>query len=322
MFQRGLHQGRQLLAAGVPQCNRRMLSARQRGFWTRPAAAEQEPSCLYSGFSDYNRVVTVLEVPKDVVDPFKPFAGSRVLLLDHSGNLHSVWSRDKVLSGSYWDYLAVLPSLVPAGPIGLLGLGAATVPRIMAAHYPGVAVHGWELDPGVVMAGRMYLGMQELEASGALVTHVGDALSDSAAIPGGFSGIIVDLFANAQILPQLTKRSTWDAIRARLADVPGARVLANLGMAPPTVPGTRWQPDAYTTLQAYEAMEAAFDGDVSIIILDGTESNALALTGPLPAPSQWPHSLPAGLQHLGAAHAWRRGVYPLQTSALPADASV
>ncbi len=144
--------------------------------------------------------------------------------------------------------------------------------------------------------------------------------------------------------------------------------MANLGSAPPTVPGTRWQPDAYATLAAYEAMEAAFGGgqaamralaspviplpppprhsspthalaarpaprpappcarllagNVSIILLDGTESNALALTGPLPVPSEWPSALPAGLQPLGASHAWRRDVYPLQTSALPADAVV
>lgn len=37
------------------------------------------------------------------------------------------------------------------------------------------------------------------------VVHVGDALSQDAAVPGGSAGIIVDLFAQGQLLPQLTQ---------------------------------------------------------------------------------------------------------------------
>ncbi len=35
------------------------------------------------------------------------------------------------------------------------------------------------------------------------VCHVGDALAEDAAVPGGFAGIVVDLFAEGQILPAL-----------------------------------------------------------------------------------------------------------------------
>ncbi len=38
------------------------------------------------------------------------------------------------------------------------------------------------------------------------VAHTGDALDTGAAcVPGGFSGIIVDLFAKGELLPQLTQ---------------------------------------------------------------------------------------------------------------------
>lgn len=37
------------------------------------------------------------------------------------------------------------------------------------------------------------------------VANVGDALSDEAAVDGGAAGIIVDLFANGQLIPQLTQ---------------------------------------------------------------------------------------------------------------------
>ena len=64
-----------------------------------------------------------------------------------------------------------------------------------------------------------------------------------------------------------TQRETWESIRSRLAPTapgqPPARVIANLGQSPPTTPGQagRWQPEAYTTLRAYEALEAAFEGE-------------------------------------------------------------
>eukprot|EP00198_Chlamydomonas_reinhardtii_P011627 XP_001700964.1 methyltransferase [Chlamydomonas reinhardtii] len=251
--------------------------------------------------------------------------------------------------------MAGLPSLVPPGPIAMLGLGAGSVPRIIAAHYPtraagagawsaaggGYVVHGWELDPEVVAAARRHLGMSQLEAAGQLVVHVGDALSPAAAVPGGFSGIVVDLFGGGRLLPQLTKRAAWEDIRSRLSDggagssTPSGsgsgcccRLLANLGQSPPTTPGQagRWQPEAYTTLRAYEALEAAFEGEVSLMTVGG---NTLALTGPLPSPEEWPGRLPAalreqllfGLDGCAAGGAggggpqggcWARDVYPLQ----------
>lgn len=61
--------------------------------------------------------------------------------------------------------------------------------------------------------------------------------------------------------PPTAQRSTWEDIRARLSPgVEGCRLIVNLGAAPPSVPGQPWQPDAYTTLRAYEALEAAFGG--------------------------------------------------------------
>jgi hypothetical protein len=40
---------------------------------------------------------------------------------------------------SYWEFLATIPSLSSAhqGTIGILGLGAGTIARMIHAHYPG-----------------------------------------------------------------------------------------------------------------------------------------------------------------------------------------
>lgn len=35
------------------------------------------------------------------------------------------------------------------------------------------------------------------------VCHIGDALAEDAVVPGGFAGLVVDLFADGQILPAL-----------------------------------------------------------------------------------------------------------------------
>lgn len=41
------------------------------------------------------------------------------------------------------------------------------------------------------------------------VCHTGDALADDAVVPGGFAGIVVDLFADGQILPALCEVRFW-----------------------------------------------------------------------------------------------------------------
>ena len=77
------------------------------------------------------------------------------------------------------------------------------------AHYPTRHMAGWELDPAVVMAARLYMGMEEVEATGRLTCHTGDALDPGATVEGGFAGIIVDLFADGHVLPQLTQVGSY-----------------------------------------------------------------------------------------------------------------
>jgi hypothetical protein len=50
-----------------------------------------------------------------------------------------------------------------------MGLCAGTLARLIHAHYPGQRIEGWELDPVVVEAARLHMGLNGLEASGRLV---------------------------------------------------------------------------------------------------------------------------------------------------------
>jgi hypothetical protein len=90
-------------------------------------------------------------------------AGCRLLLLDRPGNRQSVYTPYKVITESYYDVFATLPPLLPDGPVGILGLGAGTAARIVHYFWPHLALHGWELDPSVVMVARQFFDLSELE---------------------------------------------------------------------------------------------------------------------------------------------------------------
>lgn len=45
-----------------------------------------------------------------------------------------------------------------------------------------------------------------------LTVHIGDVFSPEAAIPGGFAGVIVDLFAEGKVLPQLEEVQTSSSL--------------------------------------------------------------------------------------------------------------
>lgn len=70
-------------------------------------------------------------------------------------------------------------------------------------------------------------------ACGAQVCHIGDALAEDAVVPGGFAGLVLDLFADGQILPALREvhSAVWPQHTHLLASVtqpPSVRAEAHL----------------------------------------------------------------------------------------------
>uniref|UniRef100_A0A7N2R419 Uncharacterized protein n=1 Tax=Quercus lobata TaxID=97700 RepID=A0A7N2R419_QUELO len=78
---------------------------------------------------------------------------------------------------------------------------------------------------------REYLGRSDLEkrtvAGGILNVHIGDALSQSVNVSGGFAGIVIDLFSGGKVLPQLQEVQTWLEFNDRL--MPNGRLMVNCG---------------------------------------------------------------------------------------------
>ncbi|XP_024538432.1 uncharacterized protein LOC9657542 isoform X3 [Selaginella moellendorffii] len=248
--------------------------------------------------SFYN-AIAILEVPRDSPSEF---AGARLLLLDQTGNVHSIYKEDSVWVGSYWDEFSSLPPIIPRGPIAILGLGGGTAARLLLHLWPERELIGWEIDEILIDKARDYLGLSELEGKnkhgGGLTIHIDDALSDANDPEGGFAGIVVDLFSNGDVLPVLKEAETWFKLRKRLR--PGGRIMINC------VEEQRRGHDDDETLQStitgenhvLYAMSKAFPGEepqVNWRKLDQV-NNKMAFTGPLPNLTQWSQAVPERLR--------------------------
>ncbi|CAI7789512.1 unnamed protein product [Closterium sp. NIES-54] len=202
----------------------------------------------------------------DADDPSLVLAGSRVMLLDDSNNVSSLYNKRTVWTRSYWDNLASLAPLLShelgsggnaplPGPVALLGLAGGSVARIIRTQWPEVGVQAWEIDLVVVDMARRFFSLASLEKpsfeGGYLHVTVGDALlaapvplqgtslsaeavtvdhatvDDATAGQQQFSGIIVDLFSGGAALPQLADEATWRHLKNHLS--PEGRVLINCG---------------------------------------------------------------------------------------------
>ncbi|CAN6689145.1 unnamed protein product [Malus baccata var. baccata] len=178
-----------------------------------------------------------------------------MLLLDSSHNVHSIVYKDQKWTASYWDEFASLPAIVPKGPIAILGLGGGTAAHLML-----------NLGPSLQLESREYLGLSDLEkqtqAGGILNVHIGDALSPSVNIPGGYAGIVVDLFSDGKVLSQLQEEAAH--------------------------PKHISTDDSWLQNSTIKALSKAFPGQVSWKKMPQTfGENYLALTGPLPEVTSW-----------------------------------
>ncbi|XP_047315689.1 uncharacterized protein LOC124919487 [Impatiens glandulifera] len=222
---------------------------------------------------------------------------SRMLLLDYTHNVHSIYRKGQTWTRSYWDEFASLPAIIPKGPIAILGLGGGTAANLMLDLWPSLELEGWEIDQLLIDKARDYLGLSELEKQtpkgGILKVNVGDALSSSVNIPGGYAGIVVDLFSNGEILPQLKEEATWLELFAKL--MPNGRIMVNCGAARDG-PLEQVSPDTDNTWllnSTVKAMCKAFPGQVSWKNMPKENGlNCMALTGPLPDLKTWSSLLP------------------------------
>lgn len=256
---------------------------------------DEETQMLMAIQSSYNDIV-VLDTPD-----------SRLLFLDSTHNVHSVFKKGSKWTDSYWDEFVTLPAIVPEGPIAIFGLGGGTAAHLMLDSWPSLQLEGWEIDEILIHISRDFLGLSEVEKQtingGVLNVHIGDVFSPDAAIFGGYAGIIVDLFAEGKILPELEQPSTWLNIYNKLK--PNGRFMVNCGAdkegssAENAVPqhGGSSQYHTWKLNATIRALCNAFPGQVNWKKMPKSAGeNYLALTGPLPDLSAWSATVPSELK--------------------------
>lgn len=106
------------------------------------------------------------ETPYNLVQVVEDEAGYRYLLLNEGQGIHSQWHPTEIYYDRTWGYFLVGPyfNAPPYTPdkvnrIAIIGLAAGTIARQHNAIYPGLPMDGVEIDPGIVQAGRDYMGM-------------------------------------------------------------------------------------------------------------------------------------------------------------------
>ncbi|CAL5327948.1 unnamed protein product [Camellia sinensis] len=256
---------------------------------------------VVTALTSYYNDIVILDTPH-----------SRMLLLDSSHNVHSIYNKAKKWTGSYWDECASLPAIVPQGPIAIFGLGGGTAAHLMLDLWPSLVLEGWEIDEILIDRAREYLGLSDLEkhtsAGGILHVHAGDALSPSVNIPGGYAGIVIDLFSDGKVLPELQEVATWLELYEKL--MPNGRLMVNCGAANDGASNTI-SPEVssidgtWVQNSTIKALCQAFPGHLNWKKMPKEDGdNYLALTGPLPDLSMWSAALPSPLS--STVKKWRR----------------
>ena len=155
--------------------------------------------------------------------------GSRVLQLNEGVADHSVWRRESVLTGEYWDLFAMLPPMLGHVPRNLLVIGNAggTIARAYGRLYPDVSIDGVELDPSVTAAGRRFLGLDD---NAMLHVYTADGRPFLERTDKRYDLIVVDAYRQPYIPFYLATREFFTLAHRRLQ--PGGILALNVAKVP------------------------------------------------------------------------------------------
>ncbi|XP_057726113.1 uncharacterized protein LOC130941571 [Arachis stenosperma] len=243
-------------------------------------------------FKSRHNYIRVLEVSRKANHPFR---GSRLLLLDGPGNIHSITFPNTPFTNTYFDVFATLPPILPPGPISILGFGAGSAARALLDLYPDVILHGWELDQSVIDVAREFFSLRRIERKNKdrLFIYVGNALN--ASVKDGFAGIIVDLFAKGCVISELQDEATWWKMKGLLRE--GGRVMVNVGGS--CVEAESKVRDGKVVMEeTLRAMKVVFGEKLFVLSLGNRrDDSSVAVTGDWPDGDAWKKGLPDRLRY-------------------------
>jgi predicted membrane-bound spermidine synthase len=120
-----------------------------------------------SGTDGGGVLVTERESPYNYIQVVR-VGNEMQLVLNEGLGVHSIYNPDSVLTQGPWDYFLVAPFFNRAPftqsqvrRVGVIGLGAGTIPREFSAIYGPVPIDGVEIDGTIVKLAQQYFHMDE-----------------------------------------------------------------------------------------------------------------------------------------------------------------
>jgi spermidine synthase len=90
------------------------------------------------------------------------------MVLNEGLGVHSIYNPDKILTQGPWDYFMIAPyfnkppfTQQQVRKVGIIGLGAGTIPHEFSAVYGPIPIDGVEIDGTIVDLARQYFHMNE-----------------------------------------------------------------------------------------------------------------------------------------------------------------
>ena len=170
------------------------------------------------------------ETPYNLVQIVEDHDGYRYLLLNEGQGIHSQWHPTDLSFDRTWDFFLTGPyfNVPPYTPdrvqrIAIVGLAAGTIATQHNAVYPGLPMDGIEIDPGIVEAGREYMGMTMPN----LNVIVEDGRYGLTELGDGYTMIGVDAYRVPYVPWQLTTVEFFEEVQTHLA--PDGVVIINVG---------------------------------------------------------------------------------------------
>jgi predicted membrane-bound spermidine synthase len=143
----------------------------------------------------------------------------RQLILNEGVGIHSIYDPNNILTGGPWDYFAVAPyfnnppfTQAQVHNVGVIGLGAGTIPRELTAAYGPIPIDGVELDGEIVNLARQYFHMDEPN----LHVIVQDGRYYLQTTQKKYDEIAIDAYQQPYVPFQLTTREFFQLVRTHL----------------------------------------------------------------------------------------------------------
>lgn len=142
---------------------------------------------------------------------------NRYMRYNEGFGFQSVYNPDKILTGSYHDYYALLPYLntKTKEEAAIIGLAGGTISNQLNYFFDQIKIDGIEIDPKVIKLSKEFMGLDPKEVN--IINRGGRNYLNFT--KKKYDIIIVDAYSQAIYIPRtLTTKEFWSTVKRRLSN--------------------------------------------------------------------------------------------------------